>query len=161
MQTIEIKDNVFLLNTANTSYMFYADKFRHLQHVHYGDRCFISDFEALCLKRCIQYGDTIIYDEKTDDEYTLDSLPLEYGSYGNGDFKEASIEIEDDLSFTCDFLYVSHEIVKEDLKIIELRKKDLTYQQIAEQLNINAKRVDNRIQVLRKHLRRDMEREEI
>ena len=50
---------------------------------------------------------------------------------------------------------------KEDLKIIELRKKDLTYQQIAEQLNINAKRVDNRIQVLRKHLRRDMEREEI
>ena len=120
MQTIEIKDNVFLLNTANTSYMFYADKFRHLQHIHYGDRCFISDFEALCLKRCIQYGDTIIYDEKTDDEYTLDSLPLEYGSYGNGDFKEASIEIEDDLSFTCDFLYVSHEIVKEDLKIKDL-----------------------------------------
>ena len=44
----------------------------------------------------------------------------------------------------------------EDLKIIELRRRDMSYKQIAESLNINAKRVDNRIQVLRKRLRKDL-----
>ena len=117
MQTIEIKDKVFLLNTSDTSYMFCVDKFDHLQHIHYGDRILMSDKDALSLKRNIMYGDTILYNDKKDDIYSLDSLPQEYGCYGNGDFKEASIEIENDKSFTCDFLYDSYEIKEEDVKI--------------------------------------------
>ena len=49
---------------------------------------------------------------------------------------------------------------EQDQQILELRTQDLSYRQIAEKLNINAKRVDNRIQVLRRHLRRDMEQED-
>ena len=44
----------------------------------------------------------------------------------------------------------------EDYKILELRKKDMSYQEIADSLNINAKRVDNRIQVLRRRLKKGL-----
>ena len=116
---IEFKNNIFLLSTANTSYMFRVDRYKHLEHLHYGDRVRIEDGDALGLKRKIMNGDTVLYNEK-DDVYSLDNMPLEYGSYGVGDFKEPSIEIENNGSFTCDFLYDSHEIKNEDIKIKDL-----------------------------------------
>lgn len=116
---IEFKNNIFLLSTADTSYMFRVDRYKHLEHLHYGDRVRIEDGDALGLKRKIMNGDTVLYNEK-DDVYSLDNMPLEYGSYGVGDFKEPSIEIENNGSFTCDFLYDSHEIKNEDIKIKDL-----------------------------------------
>ncbi|MBQ2659269.1 MAG: alpha-galactosidase [Erysipelotrichaceae bacterium] len=108
-----------MLSTADTSYMFRVDRYKHLEHLHYGDRVRIEDGDALGLKRKIMNGDTVLYNEK-DDVYSLDNMPLEYGSYGVGDFKEPSIEIENNGSFTCDFLYDSHEIKNEDIKIKDL-----------------------------------------
>ncbi|MBQ6492389.1 MAG: alpha-galactosidase [Erysipelotrichaceae bacterium] len=107
------------MSTADTSYMFRVDRYKHLEHLHYGDRVRIEDGDALGLKRKIMNGDTVLYNEK-DDVYSLDNMPLEYGSYGVGDFKEPSIEIENNGSFTCDFLYDSHEIKNEDIKIKDL-----------------------------------------
>ena len=111
--------NNFLLDTADTSYMFRIDKYKHLEHVYYGRKMQIEDSEALSLKRNILYGDTIMYNKK-DDVYALDTIPQEFGSYGQGDFKEASIEIENGESYTCDFTYESHEIIKGNVEIKDL-----------------------------------------
>ena len=119
MNTVKFINNVFLLDTADTSYMFRIDKYKHLEHVYYGRKMQIEDSEALSLKRNILYGDTIMYNKK-DDVYALDTIPQEFGSYGQGDFKEASIEIENGESYTCDFTYESHEIIKGNVEIKDL-----------------------------------------
>ena len=112
-----IENNYFLLNTKDLSYGFAVDKYKHLEHIHFGSSVEIKDLEALHLKRHILYGDTLMYDDKNDDIYSMDSVPQEYGSYGRGDFKEPSIEIDKDGSYTTDFLYDSHELFDGDIKI--------------------------------------------
>ena len=119
MNIIDFKDNVFLLSTKETSYLFRVDKYGHLEHIHYGPKVRMEDWDALSLKHKILFGSTVMYHEK-DDIMTLDSVAQEYGSYGQGDFKEASIEIEGNGSYTCDFRYVSHEIVDGNVPIKDL-----------------------------------------
>ena len=113
---ISVKDRTFLLDTENTSYLFRIDKYNHPEHIHYGNRVRIEDAEALAYKHFISYGTTVLYDEK-DETYCLDHLPMEYGTYGRGDFKTPSIECEIDGSYTLDFLYDSYEIIEGDMEI--------------------------------------------
>ena len=109
MDHIQIKDHTFLISTNDTSYMFRVDKYGHLEHLHYGGKVTMKDEEALAYKKPILHGVTIGYDRKND-IYSLDSLPQEFSSYGTGDLNEASIEIENNESFTCDFIYDEYEI---------------------------------------------------
>ena len=119
MDTIQIREKVFLINTDHTSYMFRVDQYGHLEHIHYGTKVPLSDWKALSYKKLILHGDTILYDKKND-VYSVDSLPQEFGSYGVGDFNEASIEIEGSGSFTCDFTYEDHEVFEGDTSIKDL-----------------------------------------
>lgn len=48
----------------------------------------------------------------------------------------------------------------EDQQIIEMRSDNISYKQISERLNINTKRVDNRLRVLRKKLKKHLEEDE-
>ena len=116
MEPIQFKDTVFLLNTADSSYLLRVDQYKHLEHIHFAGRVLLEDYEALSYKKKIAHGTTIMYDEKND-VYTSDSLCQEFPTYGTGDFNEAAIEIEGSSSFTCDFLYDSYEIVKGDVLI--------------------------------------------
>ena len=47
---------------------------------------------------------------------------------------------------------------EEDRKIFELKRQDMTYEQIAEKLNITSKRLDNRLRILRKMLKKYLNR---
>ena len=117
MDSVTVKNNSFILNTKDVSYVFCVDKYKHLEHVHFGSKVEIKDLDALRLKRHILYGTTLMYDDKHDDVYTLDAVPLEYGTYGRGDFKEAAIEIENNGSYSVDFRYDSYELLDGDTKI--------------------------------------------
>lgn len=116
MECVLINNNGFFLNTDNLSYVFGVDKYKHLEHVHFGSKINLNDFSALRLKRHIQFGTTVMYKQK-DDVYSLDSVPQEYSTYGRGDFNEPAIEIEDDGSYTVDFLYDSYELKDGDIPI--------------------------------------------
>ena len=120
MNTVIIDKNIFILNTKDISYVFGVDKYKHLEHVHFGTKISPEDFEALRLKRHILFGTTLMYDDKKDDVYSLDSIPQEYGTYGRGDFKEASLEIEGDGFCGVDLRYDSYELVDGDIKIKDL-----------------------------------------
>lgn len=110
--SITYDKGVFALDTDRTSYIFRVTKFRHLEHVHYGERVRASDAEALSVKHDIQLGSSVMYDE-SDDCYCLDNLCLEWSGVGRGDYRQTPIEVKmPDGSFSSDFLYDSHEIVR-------------------------------------------------
>lgn len=102
---------VFALDTDSTSYIFRLTKFKHLEHIHYGERVYASDAEALSVKHDIQLGSSVMYDT-SDDSYCLDALCLEWSGVGRGDYRQTPIEAKmPDGSFSSDFLYEGHEIV--------------------------------------------------
>lgn len=107
--SITYDKGVFALDTDRTSYIFRVTKFRHLEHIHYGERVRASDAEALSVKHDIQLGSSVMYDE-SDDCYCLDNLCLEWSGVGRGDYRQTPIEAKmPDGSFSSDFLYDSHE----------------------------------------------------
>ena len=110
--SITYDKGVFALDTDRTSYIFRVTKFRHLEHIHYGERVRASDAETLSVKHDIQLGSSVMYDE-SDDCYCLDNLCLEWSGVGRGDYRQTPIEAKmPDGSFSSDFLYDSHEIVR-------------------------------------------------
>jgi alpha-galactosidase len=109
---IEIKDTVFHLKTNQTSYLFFVNEHRHLEHVHYGYLLEGKvDIEALKRRYAFELGSATSYDE-TDRGYMLNHLLLETSSYGKGDYRLPMIHAENtDGVRSTDFLYESHEIL--------------------------------------------------
>lgn len=108
---ITVKDNVFRLDTVNTSYIFRSTKFGHMEHIYYGVRLDDSEsIEVLASKQTIPIGSSITYDP-TDQLYCLDNMLLEWSDNGRGDFRQSPTELRmPDGSFISDFLYSSHSI---------------------------------------------------
>ena len=114
MDPIIIKDDIFLISTDRTSYLFRVNQYKHLEHIHYGKRVTVNDADALSYKHYVSYGTTVLYDEE-DPTYSLDHIPTEFGTYGRGDFHEASIEVEVKGSPVTEFLFDSCEVVDGDV----------------------------------------------
>lgn len=109
--SITYENGVFALDTRCTSYIFRVTKFRHLEHIHYGEHVAVSDAQPLASKHDIQLGSSVMYDP-SDDNYCLDNLCLEWSGVGRGDYRQTPVEAKmPDGSFSSDFLYESYEIV--------------------------------------------------
>ena len=107
---IKVENNVFSLETKNTSYLFRVTLRGHLEHVYYGNRVSPKDVEALCLKNNMMLGTTVAYDAENA-AYSLETLPQEYSGIGKGDYRHTPMElILADGSFVTDFVYESHSI---------------------------------------------------
>ncbi|HEY8390724.1 MAG TPA: alpha-galactosidase [Clostridia bacterium] len=109
---ISFKDNIFHLDTVNTSYVFKITKFGHLQSIYYGRKIsHLDDYDALIEKNSIIYGSSVLY-SKDDPLYCLDHIPQEYTTVGKGDYRATAIEIKmPDKSYICDFTYDTHNII--------------------------------------------------
>ncbi len=103
-------DNVFVLDTKNTTYCFRVMDSGHLEHLYYGKRIAIysaSDAIALFEKQAFSSGSSNVYSEQYP-TLTLENVRLEMSSYGKGDIREPFVEItHSDGSTTCDFIYRS------------------------------------------------------
>ncbi len=108
---ITVKDNVFRLDTVNTTYIFRSTKFGHMEHIYYGARLEESEsIEVLSSKQTIPIGSSISYDP-SDQLYCLDNMLLEWSDNGRGDFRQSPTELKmPDGSFISDFLYSNHNI---------------------------------------------------
>ncbi len=110
--SISFEGGVFSLRTDAASYIFRIAKFGHLEHIHFGELLPAGDVEHLAVKHDIQLGSSVMYD-KSDNNYCLDNLCLEWSGVGRGDFRQTPIEAKlPDGSFASDFVYESHKIVK-------------------------------------------------
>lgn len=110
-------DNLFMLNTADTTYMCAADDNGLLMHLYYGPRlakpCDEQEtanlVRSLKRKYCHDYGTAINYNKES--SLTLEDLPLEISSVGKGDMREPGIIlVYADGSRTSDYIYDSCEI---------------------------------------------------
>ena len=125
---IEIKNNVYALHTARTSYIMRVTESGHLEHLYYGRRINFSRGQGdgsfvpenrgdkrtvplspanLFERREFPYGNTAVYSE----EYptlVMQDLKLELSAPGKGDQREKTIElIYADGSSTSDFTFLS------------------------------------------------------
>ena len=108
---ILVKNNIFYLNTNETSYIFRVAKTGHLEHLHYGKRMEEGvDVTAFAVKNLNLNGCAIAYDK----EHTgicMNDMCLEVSGRGTGDMRAPSIELVwEDGSSSVDFVYDSHEI---------------------------------------------------
>ncbi|AEC01994.1 alpha-galactosidase [Parasphaerochaeta coccoides] len=108
---IHEENGLFKLDTLHTSLWFRVTRHGHLEHIHYGDRLSSDqDADGLLLKQSTLPGSSILYDQN-DPYYCLDTLALEWSGIGRGDYRQSPVEIKmPDASFTCDFIYKSHEV---------------------------------------------------
>lgn len=109
---ITYDSGAFMLDTADTSYIFRITEHGHLEHIYYGARLAAPDIDALAPKRTAQIGATVAYDRK-DALYSLDTICLEWSGVGKGDYRFSPAELKmPDGGFVCDFVYESHSVMK-------------------------------------------------
>ena len=106
---IEIRDGFYALHTKETTYAFRVMETGQLEHLYYGRRITIVDFDSLVEKHAFAPGNTIAYDQDHMD-FSLEDMCLELSGYGKGDIREPFVEVVcADGSNTTDFVFVSAE----------------------------------------------------
>ena len=104
---IKFNDQVFILETKNTTYAFRINE-GYPEHLYYGRRLVDVDFTASALKNTIDLGCTV----KTEgSSFFLERNLLEYSGIGRGDYRQSPIELlMPDGTFVCDFVFDSFSI---------------------------------------------------
>lgn len=109
---ITVRDNVFLLDTAHTTYAFGIMETGQLQHYYYGNRIDVADVAPMEEKHAFPPGNTVAYDQDHM-EFTLEDVCLETSAYGKGDIREPMMEVIcSDGSSTLDFVYDNYCVAK-------------------------------------------------
>ena len=81
---ITVKDNVFTINTPNTSYIFTVNSFGYLQQLYYGSKINEEDISFLMDKPTLSLGTNIVI-EKGKTKFLPHNACLECSSIGRGD----------------------------------------------------------------------------
>ena len=109
-------NDVFLISTRHTDYLFWKMDTGHLEHLYYGpslgygedtpDEVIEQDARAMCEKRVFEKGNIISYDQDAHRALNLEDTRLEVSTYGKGDIREPFAVVRHaDGSFTSDFLF--------------------------------------------------------
>lgn len=102
----------FVLETKDLTYAFKLLPTGHLEHLYFGKKILTSDLESIHTKLTASARDVIEYEDGQNQGIVLDLLPLEYSSYGKGDFKLSPIELKmPDQTFVSDFIYEHHTMI--------------------------------------------------
>lgn len=113
---ILVKDNLFIVNTDNTSYVFEVMKTGHLEHLFYGKKIDIIDALPLREKREFAEGNSVSY-SKEFANVCMENVNLEVSATGKGDIRESFVEIEWlDGTYSLDFVFESAKVTKEECK---------------------------------------------
>ena len=83
---IIIKDNVFTLQTKNSTYQMKADSKGVLLHTYYGKKTDETDYSYLISMQDRGFSGNI-YEAREDRTYSLDFLPQEFPVRGSGDYR--------------------------------------------------------------------------
>lgn len=110
MITFNEEKKVFKLDTPKSSYVFgVEDEFGYLVHYYYGKKIKTDNVRHLA----ISDKNFLPCENKREKMTFVDCTPFEYSTKGVGDFRTASLAIEDSKgSCASEFSYVSHKITK-------------------------------------------------
>lgn len=105
------KKRIFSIMTQNTTYQMKVDSYGFLLHLYYGAKITVS--ADYLIHPCDRGFSGNPYEAGNDRTYSLDMLPQEYPSLGNGDYRNSALIVRNgDGSESCDLRYVSHTIDK-------------------------------------------------
>ena len=109
---ITVKNNIFRIDTPNTTYMFRVTPTKHLQQLYYGARIGeIDDVSFLLEKQGSGQGSSIALETK-EGKIFPDNTSFECSSVGRGDYRENIVTILDgNDNGVCEFLYESYEMI--------------------------------------------------
>ncbi|MFO7968545.1 MAG: alpha-galactosidase [Bacillota bacterium] len=104
-------NNMFVLESKNTTYVIGIGPKKHLYHLYYGEKLEVikqqDDFFTL---NQVPIGNATNYEDS--ENLTLNNVPLEFSTYGKGDYREPTIHIEDESGYrSMDFIYSDYEII--------------------------------------------------
>lgn len=139
------KDNIFILNTKNTTYAFKVmDSCGYLENLYYGRKINIDSTDGIETQREFAAGNSVLYEEGMDN-FTLEDVSLEYSTLGKGDIREPMIEIRNsDGSNTLDFKFKSANILDSKYMIKDMPSA-IDEDGNAKTLEITCKDEDNNI----------------
>lgn len=108
---VRVKDRIFYLETEHTLYQMKADEYGVLLHLWYGKKTDCN------MDYLLDYPDVgfagNVYDVDNCRTYSLNTLPLEYGTAGIGDYRVPAISVTHaDGSTALDLRYQEHKISK-------------------------------------------------
>lgn len=106
----DAEQQVFHLQTENTSYVFGIAHGAYPVHLHWGKKIRSSAISDLYDPAAMSFSTTV---DPSQPSLSLDTLPHEYPGYGSGDFREPAYEAElvNGTSVT-ELTYVSHNILQ-------------------------------------------------
>ena len=109
--TYNSNNQLFTLETQNTTYQFQVDICGFLLHLYYGKK--VSGNMNYLLTFYDRGFSGNPNDAEADRTYSMDALPQEFPSLGTGDYRNCALIMENsDGSFSCDLRYQRHEIKK-------------------------------------------------
>ncbi len=113
---IRVENKTISIETKNTLYQMKIDDTGILRHLWYGQKT-NTDMGYL-----LDYPDVGFsgnpYDAGENRRYSLDTIPQEYSSYGNGDYRITALSVlNPDGSQAVDLRYINHKIYKGKYKI--------------------------------------------
>ena len=113
------KEQLFILNTKNTTYQFKTDCHGFLLHLYYGKRIQGSaEFLLQYIDRGFSGNPSCAVNDRN---YSMDVLPLEMPVWGSGDFRSPSLIIEKkDGTRGAEFKYSSHRIYSGKYSLLNL-----------------------------------------
>lgn len=105
---IQIENGVFALSGENYSYIFklLCNKPVHVYYGPYIPACDPSVLATRCMRSFSPYHPI----GGGDQSISLDTLPLEYGERGRGDYRTPALTAETDGDATTDFFYTGHTV---------------------------------------------------
>lgn len=116
---VKVKDRIFYLETKNTMYQMKADEYGVLLHLWYGRKT-ENDMEYLLSYPDVGFSGNI-YEAGDCRTYSLNTLPLEYGTAGVGDHRIPAVSVTHaDGSTALDLRYQEYRIFKGKYSIPEL-----------------------------------------
>lgn len=147
-EIIKITDNLFTLNTKNTTYAFKVkEECGALEHLYYGAKIRLDNDDGIVEKRAFAPGNAINYEEGMND-FTLEDLGLEMSAYGKGDIGEPMIEIRNsDGSNTLDFKFLEAKILDKKYELSGMPSSYDSSNQ-AKTLEITLRDKDNELKLL-------------
>lgn len=109
--TYQEKDKIISLQTENSTYQMKISEYGHLLHVYYGGKADGNmDYLVTYYDRGFSGNP---YETGSDRTYSLDVLPQEFSSFGNGDYRKSAFIVQNsDGTECCNLHYVRHEIQK-------------------------------------------------
>lgn len=113
------KNKTFHLYNEYTSYVMQVSEMNHLLHAYWGKRLFNKYVHFETLDYSNQTTAFKVLSNDTDPNYSLESIPQEYPSYGTGDNRSPAFHIEDSHGYCgSEIFYKKHRILagKKEIK---------------------------------------------